>query len=103
MQFSLKVPVSKMKKNQLHQSGSFVPCSVSLVAIAAPRASSSPTDWSDVIQLMNDAGAIINGLQPVLNLGGELQKFLCIAQQQMSMPKDLQNQLCNLAVIVQSL
>ena len=103
MQLSLKVPGCKMKMIPLHRSGSFKPCTVLFVAIAAPKVSSSPTDWSDVTQLMNDVDAISNGLQPVLNLGGKLQQFLCKAQQQMGIPEDLQNQLSNLAVIVQCL
>ena len=103
MQLSLKVPGRKMKMIPLHRSGSFKPCTVSFVAIAVPKASSSPTDWSDVIQLMNDVDAISNGLQPVLNLGGKLQQFLCKAQQQMGMPEDLHNQLIKLSDVMQFL
>ena len=103
MQFSLKVPGRKMKMIQLHHSGPFIPCTISLAAIATPKASSSPTDWSDVTQLMNDVDVISNGLQPVLDLGGKLQNFLCKAQQQMSMPEDLHNQLIKLSDIMQFL
>ena len=73
------------------------------MAIAVLKVSSSPTDWSDVIQLVNDVDTISNGLQPVLNLGGELQKFLCKAQQQMSIPEDLHNQLSKLSDIMKFL
>ena len=100
MQIFLKVPV---KMIQFHHSGSFIPCTVSFTANAVTKVSSSPTDWSDVTQFINDVDAISNGLQQVLKFGGKLQNFLCKAQQQMSMPEDLHNQLIKLSGIMQFL
>ena len=103
IQLSWKVSMRKVKMIELPHSRSFKPCTVSFVAITVPKVSSSPTDWSDVTQFMKDVDAISTGLQPVMNLGGEMQKFLCKAQQQMSMPKDLHNQLIKLSDIMQFL
>ena len=86
-----------------HHSGSFKPYMVSFAAIAIQNTSSSPTDWPYVTQFMNDVDAIISGLQPVLNLGGELQKFLSKVQQQMGIPKELHNQLIKLSDLAQFL
>ena len=83
---------------------SFKPCLISFAYTAMPNMhSSSPTDWSDVTQFINDVDTISSDLQPVLKLGGELQSFLAEAQQQMGIPSQLHDRLIKLSDLTQFL
>jgi len=51
--------------------------------VAAPNLPYSPTDWSDVDQLIKDISV------PVFNFGGQLQQFLTKVKEQMEIPAEL--------------
>lgn len=78
-------------------------CKISFADIAMPKIPSSPTDWSDVTQFIQDVDSITHDLKPVLKLGEQLQNFLSEAEKQMGIPSQLHDQLTKLSNITQFL
>lgn len=76
---------------------------IALPAVSAAAVSSSPTDWSDVTQFVNDINAVSESLKPVLTLGTQLQQYIGRAKAQLSLPAELHTKLSAFQVETQFL
>ena len=92
----LQLKAGKKSKAKAKQTVVLTTPQITFAAVAAPNPPSSPTDWSDVDQLIKDIDAISVGLQPVLTLGGQLQQFLAKVKEQMGIPAELHAKLSQL-------
>ena len=100
---SLQLKASKRSKVTTQQTLLLTTPPIAFAVVSAPNLPSSPTNWSDVDQLIKDIDAISVGLQPVLSLGGQLQQFLTKVKEQMGIPAELHSKLSQLTDVAKFL